>query len=114
MKRHRRFTLLVMSCGVALALDGMLISNGWGFCTTITKGQAPTPIQDCLQGISQATNTCTNKSVKVTIKRCFPNGKCETFMRSIAPGASDSFGCADSPDKAGAVEHTVVREEEFS
>ena len=114
MKRHRRFTLLVMSCGVALALDGMLISNGWGFCTTITKGQAPTPIQDCLQGISQATNTCTNKSVKVTIKRCFPTGKCETFMRSIAPGASDSFGCADSPDKAGAVEHTVVREEEFS
>ena len=114
MKRHRRFTLLVMSCGVALALDGMLISNGWGFCTTISKGQAPTPIQDCLQGISQATNTCTNKSVKVTIKRCFPNGKCETFMRSIAPGASDSFGCADSPDKAGAVEHTVVREEEFS
>ena len=114
MKRHRRFTLLVMSCGVALALDGMLISNGWGFCTTITKGQAPTTIQDCLQGLSQATNTCTNKSVKVTIKRCFPNGKCETFMRSIAPGASDSLGCADSPDKAGAVEHTVVREEEFS
>ena len=114
MKRHRRFTLLVMSCGVALALDGMLISNGWGFCTTISKGKAPTPIQDCLQGISQATNTCTNKSVKVTIKRCFPNGKCETFMRSIAPGASDSLGCADSPDKAGAVEYTVVREEEFS
>jgi hypothetical protein len=103
-----------MRCGVALVLDGMLISTGWGFCTTITKEQAPTTIQDCLQGMSQATNTCTNKSVKVTIKRCFPTGKCETFMRSMTPGASDSLGCADSPDKAGAVEHTAVREEEFS
>jgi hypothetical protein len=114
MKRHRRFTLLVMSCGMALVLDGMLLSTGWGFCTTITKELGPTTLLDCPQGMSQATNTCTNRSVKVTIKRCFPNGKCETFMRSIAPGASDFLGCAESPDQAGSVEHTVVREEEFS
>ena len=114
METHRRFLPLVMSCGVALVLDGTLLSHGWGFCTTITKEHVPTARQDCPQGLSQATNTCTNKSVKVTIKRCFPTGKCETFMRSVAPGASDSLGCADSPDKTGSVEYTVVREEEFS
>ena len=54
METHRRFTLFVMSCGMALVLDGMLISNGWGVCTTITTEQVPTTRQDCPQGISQA------------------------------------------------------------